>query len=68
MALILPADNLRVAFYVGATTDLTLSRLIKGDRRNELKAKRAGQEMSLNRMPSRLNETVRFIRDHASDL
>jgi hypothetical protein len=62
IAIVLPAENLNVAFYVGATTDVTVSRLLKASPQ-PLEAANAG-----NAKPSVLKRVKWAIQDHAGDL
>jgi hypothetical protein len=63
-AVVLPADNLRSAFYVGATADLVLGRLFKRGRGSgALEAANAkGKNTTL------FNDIKAVVQDHADDL
>jgi hypothetical protein len=63
-AVVLPADNLRSAFYVGATADLVLGRLFKRGRGSgALEAASAK-----GKKPSVFKEIKWIVQDHADDL
>lgn len=63
-AVVLPADNLRSAFYVGATSDLVFGRIFKRGRGSgALEAANAKSQK-----PSVFKEIKWLVQDHADDL
>ena len=62
VALFLAAGTLRAAFYVGCSLDVIVSAATRP------KPRKGAKEIALNRMPTRAEEFVNFVRQHADDL